>query len=39
VLVNPVEPQLAMLDKLPPATTIVAGDNLQAFEQPSSGRM
>jgi phosphoglycerate dehydrogenase-like enzyme len=33
VLANPVEPQLAMLENLPPATTIVAGDKMEAFER------
>ncbi len=33
VLANPTEPQLAMLEELPPETDIAVGDNLEAFER------
>ncbi|HEY1339433.1 MAG TPA: D-2-hydroxyacid dehydrogenase [Bryobacteraceae bacterium] len=33
VLANPTEPQLAMLEALPPETGIAVGDNVQAFER------
>src|SRR3954464_1982397 len=33
VLANPTEPQLAMLEKLPPRTNIAVGNTLEAFER------
>ena len=33
VLANPVDRQLAMLEQLPPESTIVVGDSLEAFER------
>jgi phosphoglycerate dehydrogenase-like enzyme len=33
VLANPTEPQLAMLEQLPPETTIAVGDRAEAFER------
>ena len=33
VLADPTEPQLAMLEALPPETEIVAGNNIEAFER------
>jgi len=33
VLANPAEPQLGMLEELPPETTIAAGDSAAAFER------
>jgi phosphoglycerate dehydrogenase-like enzyme len=33
VLANPTEPQLAMLESLPPETCLAAGDSVQAFEK------
>jgi phosphoglycerate dehydrogenase-like enzyme len=33
VLANPTEPQLAMLEKLPPETNLAVGNSLEAFER------
>ena len=33
VLANPIEPQLKMLESLPPETAIAVGDSVQAFER------
>src|ERR1700693_4116217 len=33
VLAKPNEPELAMLDQLPPETTIAVGDNMEAFQR------
>ncbi|HEY2013898.1 MAG TPA: NAD(P)-dependent oxidoreductase, partial [Bryobacteraceae bacterium] len=33
VLANPTEPQLAMLEQLPPETAIAVGDSMEAFER------
>ena len=35
VLANPTEPQLAMLEQLPPETGIAVGNTLEAFERPA----
>ena len=36
VMANPTEPQLAMLEQLPPETGIIVGDSAEAFEKSAS---